>query len=349
MSVLNEILDLKTRMSKEIIGQEKILECILIGVLSNGNILVEGMPGLAKTRAIKALANNLEGDFNRIQFTPDIVSGDITGKEVYYKPEGSQAEGTFKFVKGPIFGNIILADEINRAPPKSQNALLEAMEERQVTIAAVSYKVPDLFMVMATMNPTSQEGVFNLPEAQKDRFLMHISVDYPDEATEADIVRLIRKEESQEEKRKEKTKSAARIKTPQATIFAARDEIDKITVPEEVERYIVDLIFATRYPQRYTYELRSFIAAGTSPRASIGLDRVARARAWLSGRSEMQVEDVQAMIKSILRHRLLRGERAIEHKITTDDIIQEILDLVPTPAQKAELAKKPKTAHAADK
>jgi MoxR-like ATPase len=354
MTVLPEILALKERMAKEIIGQSKILDYLLVGMLSNGNVLVEGLPGLAKTRAIKALSNNLECDFNRIQFTPDITSGDIVGREIYIKPEGSQAEGVFKFNKGPVFANVVLADEVNRAPPRSQNALLEAMEERQVTIAAVSHKVPDLFMVMATMNPATQEGVFAMPEAQMDRFLLHISVDYPTEEAEVDVVRLIRKEQSQKARLASKDaakQKAERILTKQETIFAARAELDIVPVPPEIERYMVDLIFATRYPERYTYELRSFILVGASPRASLAIDRTARAHAWLHGNKEVTVEDVQAMLKGVLRHRIKRGTRAIEHRITADDIVQEIIELVPTPAKRAEMEKKAreKKAHAVDK
>ncbi len=232
----------------------------------------------------------------------------------------------------------MLADEVNRAPPRSQNALLEAMEERQVTIAAVSHKVPDLFMVMATMNPATQEGVFAMPEAQMDRFLLHISVDYPSEEAEVDVVRLIRKEQSQKMRQEAKDpnkKKEERILTKQETIFAARAELDVIPVPPDVERYMIDLIFATRYPQRYTYELRSFIAVGASPRASLAIDRTARAHAWLNGQKEVTIENVQAMLKGVLRHRIKRGERAIEHKITADDIVRgSEIDLVPTACAK---------------
>lgn len=339
MSVRNEITDLQRRIGLSIVGQEKIVESLVVGMLSNGNILVEGLPGLAKTRAIKALADNIEGDFNRIQFTPDITAGDIVGREVYYKAEdgelgsdGKVAGGMFRFVKGPVFANIVLADEVNRAPPRSQNSLLEAMEERQVTAAGKTHKVPDLFMVMATMNPSSQEGTFAMPEAQMDRFLLHVVVDYPDEEAEMGIIRLVRKEMSQAERSKTKAEKAPPVRTPQDVIFAARGEIDKITVPERVEKYMVDLIFATRYPQRYTYELKSFIKFGASPRASLALDRTARTHAWLNGQSEVGIENVQQMLKGVLRHRLIRGERAIEHRITTGDIVDELLELVKVPA-----------------
>ncbi len=330
MSVRNLIIDLQNNMAKEIVGQEEIIERLIIGILANGNLLVEGLPGLAKTRAIKALSNNIEGDFGRIQFTPDLVSSDITGREVYYEADGQSLS---KFEKGPVFSNVVLADEVNRAPSKTQNALLEAMEERQVTVAGNSYKMPDLFMVMATQNPAGQEGTFPMPEAQMDRFLMHVTVDYPDEEAEGNIIRLVREETSQANRTKDKkeTKDVKKTETTQETIFAARAEIDKTTVPERVEKYIVDLIFATRYPQRYTYELKSFIKVGASPRGSLAIDRCARTHAWLNGQDTVEIENVQAVIRGALRHRLIRGERAIEHRITPDEIIGEVLELVPVP------------------
>jgi len=336
MSVLKDIIELRERVSKDIIGQQEIIDRLLMGLLCNGNILVEGLPGLAKTRAIKSLSKNIEGNFKRIQFTPDLVSTDITGKEIYYESE-TGGQGTFKFIPGAIFANIVLADEINRAPAKTQNSLLEAMEERQVTVAGVSHKMADLFLVMATQNPVEQEGTFPLPEAQKDRFLMHVTVNYPNEASELEVIRLIRQEETQAQKAKRKEIDKAggvdheQVKTPQEIIFKARAELDKVVVPEHIEKYMVDLIFATRYPQRYTMELRTFIRVGASPRATIALDRTSRGHAWLAGRDHVTVDDVHAMIKSCLRHRMIRGERAIQHKVTTDDIVDEILELVPLP------------------
>lgn len=329
MTVLPEILDLQRRVQKKIIGQEDIVRALLIGLLSNGNLLVEGLPGMGKTRSINMLANNIEGDFGRIQFTPDLVSTDITGRQVYYDAE-SGGKGRTEFEKGPIFNNIVLADEINRSPSKSQNALLEAMEERQVTVAGVSHKMPDLFLVMATQNPETQGGTYPLPEAQKDRFLMHVSVDYPTEDAEVKIVQLVRGEGSQAERKRDKSGDKP-VLTTQETIFAARAETDNITVPPHVSKYMVDLIFATRYPQRYTYELKSFIREGASPRASIGLDKVVRTHAWMNGQSEAAIENVVAMVKPILRHRIARGDRAFEHNVTSDDIIDEILELVPVP------------------
>ncbi len=334
MTVLPQIIEMRDSMAKDIVGQEKILECLLIGMLSNGNLLVEGLPGLAKTRAIKSLSNHIEGSFARIQFTPDITAADIIGRQVYYKAENvgeGEESGTYKFNKGPIFNNVVLADEVNRAPPRSQNAILEAMEERQVTALGESHKVPDLFMVMATMNPAGQEGTFPMPEAQMDRFLMHVTVTYPNEEAEANIIRLVRKEQSQKQRGLSDAKKNERPRTKQETLFAARGEIDLIAVPEYVEKYMVDLIFATRYPSRYTYELKSFIKVGVSPRGSLALDRCCRTHAWLRGRDSVDVSDVHAMIKSCFRHRIIRGDRALEHKITPDDCVDEVLELVKMP------------------
>jgi MoxR-like ATPase len=318
---------LRENVNKAIVGQEEIVTTLITGLLANGNILVEGLPGLAKTRAIKALADHLEGTFGRIQFTPDMVSQDIVGRFEYVEHDG---ERVFEFVKGPVFNNVVLADEINRAPSKTQNSLLEAMEERQVTAGGVSYKMPDLFMVMATMNPVDQEGTFKLPEAQLDRFLMHISVFYPDEEAEQNIIRLVRAEQSQkarQEAAERKEKKEVEI-TTQETIFQARGEIDHIKVSDAIERYIIDIIFATRYPGRISYDLKAFCKMGASPRASLGIDRCARAHAWLHGREEVTVEDVRAVLKPVLRHRIVRGKRAIEHNATTDDIIAHLIEVI---------------------
>lgn len=335
MTVRPLINDLQARVSKDIVGQEKIVESLVVGLLANGNLLVEGLPGLAKTRAIKSLASNIEGDFARIQFTPDITAFDIVGRTVFYKAEdsavGEDGGGLFRFEKGPIFNNVVLADEVNRAPPRSQNALLEAMEERQVTAAGASHKVPDLFMVMATMNPAGQEGTFAMPEAQMDRFLMHVSVEYPKEDAEADIIRLVRREQSQAAKNAPKAQRE-QVRTSQDTIFAARAEIDTIHVDPSIETYMVDLIFATRYPQRYTYELKSFIRVGASPRGSLALDRCARTQAWLLGQDHVTVKNVQDMLRPTLRHRIIRGDRALEHKITPDDILGDVIEMVKLPA-----------------
>lgn len=329
-SVRDEIYALRDKMDQYILGQSKIVEQILISILSNGHILVEGLPGLAKTTAIKALSENMECDFGRIQFTPDLVGKDITGKEIAYKVE---EETHYKFEPGPIFHNIVLADEINRAPSKTQNSLLEAMEERQVTVAGIGHKVPDLFMVMATQNPGIQKGTFPLPEAQMDRFLMLVEVLYPTEETEVDIMRMIRDKSSQKQRKKEKSGKSDkdRVLTPQKTIFDARAEIDEVVVPPYIERYIVDLVFSTRYPERYTYELKSYISVGVSPRGTLSMDRGCRTLAWLRGRKEVIIEDVQEMIYPILRHRIGMTERAAKHHVHADELIKDMLDLVPVP------------------
>ena len=329
MSKIRErILKLKENMGKEIIGQSEILERLLIGLLANGHLLVEGLPGLAKTRAIKALAGNIEGSYGRIQFTPDLVTGDITGRETVQKDEATD-KTHFKFMPGPVFNNIVLADEINRAPSKTQNALLEAMEERQVTVAAVSHKMPELFLVMATQNPSNQHGTYPLPEAQMDRFLMQMMVHYPDEEAEAEIIRLVRSEQSQKEKKSSKKGGVKKDLLLQDEIFAARGEVDKMKVPDHVEQYMVDLIFITRYPQRINFELKSYIRLGASPRGSLALDRCARAYAWLKGKKEVGTDDVQAIMHAVLRHRITRSDRALEHNVTTDELIDDILKKTP--------------------
>ena len=323
MATRDTILELKARMGRSIIGQEHIVERILIGLLANGNLLVEGLPGLAKTRAVKSLSKNLDAGLSRIQFTPDLLPSDITGTEVYHQVDG---RGEFKFSPGPIFSNLILADEINRAPAKVQAALLEAMEERQVTVAGTTHRLPDLFLVMATQNPIEQEGTYPLPEAQMDRFLMKVLIGYPDEASEAEIVRLVRGEEG-----------AARSKTggdgrpdpiAQQAIFDARSEIHRLHVAESVERYMVDLVFATRYPERYSVELRKWIEVGGSPRATLALDRCSRAHAWLVGRDHVTPDDVRAVVHDCLRHRILLSYEANAARKTTDEVVSELVKVV---------------------
>ncbi|MCP4901405.1 MAG: AAA domain-containing protein, partial [bacterium] len=278
MKTRERIVELKERMGQAIIGQEHVVERILIGLLANGNLLLEGLPGLAKTRAVKALATNLDAELSRIQFTPDLLPSDVTGTEVYHQVEG---KGQFRFQPGPLFANLVLADEINRAPAKVQAALLEAMEERQVTVAGKTHRMPDLFMVLATQNPVEQEGTYPLPEAQMDRFVMHILIEYPDEASEVEIIRLVRGE----------TKAGSGGEKfepiPQQTVFDAREEIGEISTSEAIETYIVDLIFATRYPERYSDDIRKWIHVGASPRGSLALDKTSRAHAWLAGRDHV--------------------------------------------------------------
>ena len=323
MDAHDQILDLKARMAESIIGQEEVITRLIIGLLADGNLLVEGLPGLAKTRAIKSLAKNMAADFSRIQFTPDLLPADVTGTEIYFTSGG---KGEFKFQPGPIFGNIVLADEINRAPAKVQAALLEAMEERQVTVAGTTHEMPDLFMVMATQNPIEQEGTYPLPEAQMDRFLMHVMVGYGDEPSEAKVIRLVRGESAPSMGRKAKPKPV-----PQKAVFDARKEIAQVHTSEAIETYIVDLIFATRYPERYTEELKSWLEVGASPRGGIGLDKCSRAHAWLDNRDYVTPDDVRAVIHNVLRHRLILSYEANAEGITADHVIKEIVNQVAVP------------------
>jgi MoxR-like ATPase len=322
MSVLRDIQNLKANVMKSIIGQEDIVDHLIISILSNGNLLIEGLPGLAKTRAIKSLSDNIECDFKRIQFAPDISAADITGREILYTHEDGR--NSYKFHPGPIFANLVLADEVNRAPAKAQSCLLEAMEERQVTVAAVAHKLPKLFMVMATMNPSKQQGTNPMAEAQLDRFMMHVMVDYPDEEAEVEVLRLVRGEDRTIVKG-DKPADEKPEKLSQDVIFQARSEIDKITISPIMERYIVDLVFATRYPERYSYQLKSCIKTGVSPRGSLSLDKAVRAHAWFTGHSEVTPDNIKAMIHSVLRHRLPISEDAQKDNVTADDVIDEII------------------------
>ena len=319
MSTLDSIRTLQTRMGESIIGQESVIEQLIIGLLANGNILMEGLPGLAKTRAVKSLAQNMDAEFSRIQFTPDLLPSDITGSEVLYTEAG---QPTFRFEAGPIFANIVLADEINRAPAKVQAALLEAMEERQVTVAGTTHKMPELFIVMATQNPIEQEGTYPLPEAQMDRFLLHVYIDYGTEDAEAEVIRLVRGEEGPSGS----TDNSAPV--VQQIVFDARQEINQVQVPDIIEKYIVDLIFATRYPDRYDEKLSTWIRIGASPRGAIGLDKCARVHAWLNGRDNVLPDDVRAVVHAVLRHRITLSYEANADGISANDLIDEILKLV---------------------
>jgi MoxR-like ATPase len=280
---------------------------------------MEGLPGLAKTRAVKSMAKNMDAEFSRIQFTPDLLPSDITGSEVLYTESG---QPTFRFEAGPIFANIVLADEINRAPAKVQAALLEAMEERQVTVAGTTHKMPDLFIVMATQNPIEQEGTYPLPEAQMDRFLLHVYIDYGTEDAEAQVIRLVRGEEG--------PSGYSELPAPviQQVIFDAREEINKVGVSDAIEKYIVDLVFATRYPDRYDENLASWIRVGASPRGAIGLDKCSRVHAWLNGRDHVLPDDVRAVVHGVLRHRLTLSYEANAEGISANDIIDTILEQV---------------------
>lgn len=309
-------------MNSSIIGQEHIVERLIMAVLADGNVLIEGLPGLAKTRAVRAMANIIDSDFRRIQFTPDLTSTDVTGVEKMYEENG---EYKFRFEHGPIFGNIILADEINRAPAKVQAVMLEAMEERQATVAGKSYELPKLFIVMATQNPIEQEGTYPLPEAQKDRFLMHVKITYADMESELKMIHLVRGERESSE-----TKTVKQ-RIPQQAIFVARKEINRVKMSEEIERYIVSLIYSTRFPLRYSKQLAIFIDVGVSPRATLALEQCSRVHAWLDGRGEVQVSDVQAVIHDVFRHRLVLSENAHLNYTTNDDVVDLILKQVPSP------------------
>jgi|TARA_R100000005_G_scaffold5644_1_gene2770 MoxR-like ATPase len=313
-----ELRTLESWLSGQIIGQSHLVERLIIALLADGHLLVEGAPGLAKTRAIKALADGIEGSFHRIQFTPDLLPGDITGTEIY-RPQ----EGSFHFQRGPVFHNLVLADEVNRAPAKVQSALLEAMAERQVSVGAETWALPALFLVMATQNPIEQEGTYPLPEAQLDRFLMHVKVGYPDAAAEAEILRLTRAEARS---------GGAPTPTPlpQQSVFDARNEALGLHMADAVENYIVQLVVATRQAAAYDEQLGNWIEYGASPRATIALDRCARAHAWLRGRDFVSPDDVQAIAADVLRHRLILSFEAEAKGITPDHVIDELLTLVPT-------------------
>jgi MoxR-like ATPase len=303
---------------QSIIGQQDVIEHLMIALLTNGNVLMEGLPGLAKTRAIKTLSKHIESDFSRVQFTPDLLPSDVTGTEVYFSEGGS---GEFRFQPGPIFGNLILADEINRAPAKVQAALLEALEERQVTVAGTTHRLPDLFMVLATQNPIEQEGTYPLPEAQMDRFLLHVYVDQPDDESEKKILRLVRGEESGSA-----PPSDARI--PEETVFEARREVLAVQSADAIDDYLVALVSATRQPSRYSDDLARWIHVGVSPRATLALDRAARAKAWLGGRDHVIPDDVRAVAPGCLRHRLLLAYEANAEGVTADKVIAELLSQV---------------------
>lgn len=316
MTAFESINELKSHMSRAIIGQEDLVNKLVLVLLADGNLLLEGLPGLAKTRAIKALAKGLNCGLSRIQFTPDLLPSDITGTEIY-QPE---TEEKFVFQKGPIFNNLILADEINRSPAKVQSALLEAMEERQVSVAGNTYKMEPLFMVLATQNPVEQEGTYPLPEAQMDRFLMHVLMDYPDDQSELLIMRLNRKEQS--------VKEESKVQIALDVIFEARKEIAEITISESMERYIVDIISATRRPEKYSEELANWLEFGASPRGSIAIDRCARTHAWMQDRDHVIPDDIRAVVYDCLRHRLILSYEAEANNIDANKVINHILKQV---------------------
>ena len=309
---------LKAWLNSRIVGQEQLIERLIIAILADGHLLVEGAPGLAKTKAIKTASEGIDADFHRVQFTPDLLPSDITGSDIY-RPE----QGIFEFQAGPLFHNLVLADEINRAPAKVQSALLEAMAERQVSVGKKSYPLPDLFLVMATQNPIEQEGTYPLPEAQMYRFLMHVMVDYPTPASEKTILQLSRAEATGNQ-------SSDFEAVPQATIMDARQQVLAVHMDEAVEEYLVQIILATRNTQGYGEELASWLDYGASPRATIALDRCSRAVAWLDGRDFVTPDDIRAVAHDVLRHRLILSFEAEAAGISANQVIDSLLAAVPS-------------------
>ena len=320
MSANKEIQQLRSFVGRHIIGQELLVNRLLTALLADGHLLVEGAPGLAKTRAIKVLGDGIEGDFHRVQFTPDLLPADLTGTEIY-RPQ----DGSFKFQQGPLFHNLVLADEINRAPAKVQSALLEAMAERQITVGRETYRLPALFLVMATQNPIEQEGTYPLPEAQLDRFLLHVRITYPDADEERRILELARDEAHRE------TRAAENVRISQETIFAAREEVLSVYMAEPLEAYLIQLVLATRRPEAYGDDLSQWVQYGASPRATIALDRCARVQAWLSGRDYVGPEDIQALAYDVLRHRLILKYEAEAEGVTADTVIGELIARIAVP------------------
>ena len=317
--VIEKFSALEKYMNTQIIGQSTLVQKLLLALLSDGHLLVEGLPGLAKTKAVKTLSSALDAGFQRIQFTPDLLPSDITGSDVY-RPEVNG----FSFQKGPIFNNLILADEINRAPAKVQSALLEAMGERQVTVGNQTYHLPDLFMVMATQNPIEQEGTYNLPEAQLDRFLMYVKIGYPDIDAERKILKLVQGEEK-------KVAPPYFERISQDDIFHARQEVLDVYMSPELEEYLVQFIIATRHPEAYGDDVAKLLQYGVSPRGTIALDLVARASAWLANRNFVIPADIQGAIPDVLRHRIILSFEARSARMTPDDILKKLLERVPLP------------------
>lgn len=313
----NKITALKDYMETQIIGQEDLVKKLMITLLADGHVLVEGAPGLAKTKAIKTLSSCIAATYNRIQFTPDLLPSDITGSEIYVAQKGE-----FAFRAGPVFANLLLADEINRAPAKVQSALLEAMAERQVSVGGKRYPLPELFMVMATQNPIEHEGTYNLPEAQLDRFLMYVKIDQPEAETEHKILQLVRRNEEACS-----TFSPLQIQD----VLTARREAQEVHMSEAVEEYLVQLVIATRHPEKYATQLAGKVLYGASPRATIALDKCAKIHAWLSERDFVTPEDIHAVIYDILRHRIILSFEAQAEGMSADNIIETLLNVVPLP------------------
>lgn len=314
MSVYSSIQTLSDSLSRKVVGQQHVVESLLIALLTDGHVLLEGLPGTAKTRSVRALAQNLDLHLNRIQFTPDLMPSDVVGYE------SLSDDGAMSFVKGPAFTNILLADEINRAPPKVQSALLEAMEERQVTVGGTSHQLPEIFLVLATQNPVEQEGTYPLPEAQLDRFLMKVKVDYPKREDELSILKLVKQEQHIVE---------AIEQVEPDSILQARKQLLDIYVAESIENYIVDLVMATRNPQQYQdSKLQQWIRIGSSPRATIALDKAARAYALIKGKDYVDTDDVRAVVHSVLGHRITLSFDAMADSVDTQLVVDELLKLV---------------------
>lgn len=332
MTSKEAFLQLRDSVNRLIIGQAALVDRLMVALLCDGHLLVEGAPGLAKTRAIKVLSEGIEGNFQRVQFTPDLLPADLTGTEIF-RPQ----DASFKFQAGPLFHNMILADEINRAPAKVQAALLEAMAERQITVGAHTYRLPDLFLVMATQNPIEQEGTYPLPEAQLDRFLLYVKIDFPSAKAEQQILHLARQEAIQEnqyalEGGGERVKhESGDLRLSQKQLFEARQEVLNVHMSEGLEKYLLEIVLTTRNPKLYGEDIAYWVQYGASPRASIALDRCARAHAWIMGRDYVDPEDVQAMAYDVLRHRVLLSYEAEAEGVDADRFIDELIARIPLP------------------
>nr|WP_314580957.1 MoxR family ATPase [uncultured Pseudomonas sp.] len=324
MSVREQIVDLETSVGQSVLGQSGVIRHLLIGLLADGHVLLESLPGLAKTRLVKSLAKHLDAKMSRIQFTPDLLPSDITGAEILQQIDG---RNQIRFQPGPLFGNVILADEINRAPAKVQAALLEAMEERQITVAGESHAMTQLFMVIATQNPIEQEGTYPLPEAQMDRFLMKLHLDYPSPTDEASVLQLVRGEEALAH-----ASAAVAQRLEQQAIFSARQEISSIHVAPTIDRYLIDLVNGTRRPTDFDADLGRWINVGASPRGGIALDRAARAHAWLNQQDFVSPDDVRAVLHPVLRHRMMLSYDAVADGVNADQVLDRLLDKVAIPA-----------------
>ncbi|MFV2055705.1 MAG: AAA family ATPase [Thiohalomonadales bacterium] len=333
MPISEPIANLRQSVNKLIIGQKLLVDRLLIALLCDGHLLVEGAPGLAKTRAIKVISEGIEADYQRVQFTPDLLPADLTGTEIF-----RQQDGEFSFQPGPLFHNLVLADEINRAPAKVQSALLEAMAERQISVGSKTYLLPKLFLVMATQNPIEQEGTYPLPEAQLDRFLIHVKIDYPDSKAEQEILALCRQESQQIVERclRENDKalqfsSSMDIQVTQKQLFEARQEVLEVFMADNLEKYLLELVLATRDAKCYGDDLAQWVQFGASPRATIALDRCARAHAWLDGRDFVDPADIQAMAYDVMRHRVLLSYEAEAEGVTTDRFIEQLIHRIAVP------------------